>query len=94
MSTRILLNNSSTNNESLSLHDDFTNDIAVPIDTMTGCGDCFAKYSCSGDCLAKVLASTGSLHGNDSGGFRCETNRTLIREDLYEMLSKNAGVEQ
>ena len=47
----------------------------LTVDRMPYCKDCFCKYSCSGDCPAKLLgtADPSEHHGSD----RCTVTRTL-----------------
>jgi len=53
------------------------------VDKMSNCTDCYAKYNCAGDCLAKVLAK-GSLF-DTSENSRCDINRGVL---LYEINKK------
>jgi uncharacterized protein len=49
-------------------------------DNMKACSDCFLKYQCAGDCLAKSYRSTGDIYSPDP--YRCyiakRINKTLI----------------
>lgn len=49
---------------------------------------CFAKYSCAGDCLAKVLAVTGDMH-NVEGNPRCEINQGLLLHEMREKVKRD-----
>lgn len=56
---------------------------------MPHCADCFAKYSCSGDCLVKVGQTTGDIY--DTNGYeRCEMNRSLLLEKIRKALATDA----
>lgn len=52
--------------------------------SMPGCNDCFARWNCGGDCLARCDVSIEQLgHGLDrSGTPRCRLNRDLTTEAL------------
>lgn len=52
---------------------------------MESCSDCFCKYSCSGDCLAKVLKLKGNMF-DATGNYRCEINKSLTNLLLKEIL--------
>lgn len=49
------------------------------------CKDCFAKYQCAGDCLAKGLYHCDI--SNFRGGRRCNIIRSLTRMKMIEMLN-------
>lgn len=51
------------------------------------CKDCFAKYNCAGDCLAKSYSQTGSLFSNN-GNKRCEVNRQILFERIKNLKSE------
>lgn len=53
------------------------------VTNITECSDCFLKYACAGDCLAKSFITTGLLNG----GFRCEGNRRLGIKNLVGKIS-------
>jgi uncharacterized protein len=53
------------------------------VGNISHCTDCFSKYNCAGDCLAKVLAR-GSLF-DTSNNTRCEINQGVL---LYEINKK------
>lgn len=55
------------------------------VDKIKGCDDCFAKYNCSGDCLAKVYSQTGDLNCVDKNP-RCDLNRNLLLEEITDKL--------
>jgi len=56
------------------------------VDKVKGCEDCFAKYSCAGDCLAKSHAETGSLTSSD-GNKRCWPNKAILLEETIHRLT-------
>ncbi len=48
------------------------------------CRDCFCKWHCAGDCLAKVFGSSGkAIH---HGSLRCSLNRALTLTHLDQLL--------
>ena len=51
---------------------------------MPGCRDCFAKWNCGGDCLARCDLTLAALDSDEdrSGSPRCELNRSLTAEAL------------
>jgi uncharacterized protein len=53
------------------------------------CEDCFCKWHCAGDCLAKVLP-----HGEPvkhAGSDRCQINRSLSMMQIIELLNNKKG---
>jgi len=54
---------------------------------LDNCSDCFAKYNCAGDCLAKV-ASFGDMF-DTSLDYRCDINRGALLYEINKKLSKN-----
>ena len=50
------------------------------------CSDCFAKYNCSGDCLAKVYSIAKDLNGTNKNP-RCSINRTLLYDEIQKKLN-------
>ena len=63
------------------------------VDNMAECTDCFAKWHCAGDCLAKtqlgsVAASAKRLHRSD----RCIINRELTRRSLLATFRSGADL--
>lgn len=57
------------------------------VTNMPGCADCFCKFSCSGDCLIKVLKSTGNMF-DISGNERCEINKSLTNSKIQKSHEK------
>lgn len=57
------------------------------VENLPYCNDCFAKYSCAGDCLAKVHAQSGDMFDTSSNR-RCEINRGAL---LYSIENKLKG---
>jgi uncharacterized protein len=58
---------------------------SLSVDSVVYCSDCFAKWHCAGDCVAKL--------GHDDyqgarGSLRCQTNRELIRHRIIQMLER------
>lgn len=59
----------------------------LSVEHLPFCGDCFCKWHCAGDCLAKVFAHSGSaVH---QGSIRCKLNRELTLAKLDEMVEDN-----
>jgi len=57
------------------------------VDNIPYCSDCFAKYSCSGDCPAKVYEQSGDLL-DPSNNLRCDAN---IAIQMHEIKTKMRG---
>jgi uncharacterized protein len=57
------------------------------VNKITHCTDCFSKYNCAGDCLAKIL-SRGSLF-DTSNNTRCEINRGVLLHEINKKLEEN-----
>jgi uncharacterized protein len=54
------------------------------VEHLDHCSDCFCRWHCAGDCLARVLdGSTSQVH---AGSPRCELNRTLLRAHLERLV--------
>lgn len=54
------------------------------------CRECFAYYSCAGDCYARTLIyENGDFHGIDS---RCQINRGIITRLLLHIISGGNGL--
>jgi uncharacterized protein len=70
---------------------------ALTVDKIPHCGDCFCKWHCAGDCLAKALKTDGPE--GHQGSERCEINRAIAAAGLEEMVelagadAKGKGVE-
>jgi len=62
------------------------------IQNISGCGDCFAKYNCSGDCPAKSYAVSRSLY-DSSNNIRCDVNRALLLHEIKQKLKNNGGLK-
>jgi uncharacterized protein len=62
------------------------------VQNVEGCEDCFAKYNCSGDCLAKSCAVSGSLY-NSKGNVRCEVNQALLLHEIKQKLKHNGELK-
>jgi len=60
------------------------------VGNMPYCADCFAKFNCAGDCLAKSFSQTNSLLCNE-GNSRCRINQGIL---LNEMIVKLATKPQ
>ncbi|HPA20127.1 MAG TPA: radical SAM protein [Verrucomicrobiae bacterium] len=63
----------------------------LSVENLPFCRDCFCKWHCAGDCLAKVFARSGSaIH---QGSARCGLNRAMTLEQL-ERLVRQEHAEQ
>ena len=62
------------------------------VHNMPGCSDCFAKYTCGGDCLAKVLASSGDMF-DASKNERCEINQEVLKYQMGEALKNGTQIK-
>ena len=56
----------------------------LSVEHLPFCGDCFCKWHCAGDCLAKVFGDSGSTEHH--GSSRCELNRALTLGAIEELL--------
>ena len=52
------------------------------------CSNCFCKWHCAGDCLAKVFERSGAAR--HEGSPRCDLNRILTEAALDEIVSNNS----
>jgi uncharacterized protein len=59
------------------------------VENIQFCGDCFCKWHCAGDCLAKALPG---VHPEDHAGSpRCDLNRELTQLQLGMQVEKASG---
>lgn len=63
---------------------------ARTVHNMPYCEDCYAKFSCAGDCPAKVISSSGSILDPSKNG-RCELTQKVLLHNLKRQLNKKAG---
>jgi uncharacterized protein len=54
------------------------------------CRDCFAKWSCGGDCYYKWLAGSGG--GEFRGSSRCHVIRELTKDQILEKIADSGGL--
>jgi uncharacterized protein len=54
------------------------------------CRDCFAKWSCGGDCYYKWMAASGG--GEFNGSPRCHVIRELTRDQILEKIAGAGGL--
>ena len=54
------------------------------------CRDCFAKWSCGGDCYYKWMAATGG--GEFNGSSRCQVIRELTKDQILEKIAASGGL--
>jgi len=59
---------------------------SLTVDHLDHCRDCFCKWHCAGDCLAKALH--GKAGGQHKGSVRCQLNRALTAADLKRVVVK------
>ena len=56
------------------------------VENIPYCQDCFCKWHCAGDCIAKVFEKSGSFR--HEGSFRCELNRQLTLSALKDTIDQ------
>jgi uncharacterized protein len=63
---------------------------ASQVHSFKTCDDCFAKWHCAGDCIAKApdLSKVTTVR-ND---YRCRLNKTLLRDSLIETMNNQIGL--
>ncbi|RMH69903.1 MAG: PqqD family peptide modification chaperone [Gemmatimonadetes bacterium] len=54
------------------------------VDQVEYCDGCFAKWHCAGDCVVKVVKTTGDYHKRTSE-YRCQMNRELTKDRILEL---------
>jgi uncharacterized protein len=59
----------------------------VTVENLDFCMDCFAKWHCAGDCVAKI--GHDNLLG-DRGHDRCILNRQMVKDKLLHILKTNS----
>jgi uncharacterized protein len=54
------------------------------------CNDCFAKWHCAGDCIAKApdLSNVTRIRNE----YRCKLNKSLLRQSLIETMNNQIGI--
>ncbi|MBI4144350.1 radical SAM protein [Candidatus Woesearchaeota archaeon] len=57
------------------------------IDKMPYCADCIAKFTCAGDCLAKVYSASGGLYDTRNNK-RCGINQDLMVYEIKLLASR------
>ena len=55
------------------------------------CSDCFAKWSCAGDCFHKAVIVNGGA-GEFAGTGRCHINRELLKDQILEQIAAAGGL--
>ena len=63
---------------------------AQTVDRREHCRDCFARWSCGGDCYYKWLAASGDTAFN--GSARCHVIRELSKDQILEKISNSGGL--
>jgi len=61
----------------------------LSVENIGFCKDCFCKWHCAGDCLAKALYVSGSA--KHEGSPRCELNRALTLASLDDLVEAERG---
>ena len=56
------------------------------VDSISNCRDCFAKYTCAGDCPVRGYTQSGSLFDTTKNTDRCQINQELVKNNLLEKL--------
>jgi len=64
---------------------------SLSVDHLEYCQDCFAKWHCAGDCVAKLKTSD---YRGPRGSERCETNRFLIAHQIFQLLERKDYYEK
>lgn len=59
----------------------------LSVENIPYCQDCFCKWHCAGDCLAKVFEKSGTK--KHEGSIRCKLNRELTLISLDELVGKS-----
>jgi len=61
----------------------------LTVDHLAHCCDCFCKWHCAGDCLAKALG--GGEPARHRGSIRCKLNRALTLAELRRVVGNTRG---
>jgi uncharacterized protein len=62
---------------------------ALSVENLSFCRDCFCRWHCAGDCLAKVFERSGS--SEHRGSPRCDLNRALTLAELRALVRPQGG---
>jgi len=54
------------------------------------CQECFAKWSCAGDCYHKALTVNGA--GKFAGSDRCHVTRELTKDQILANIAASGGL--
>jgi uncharacterized protein len=63
---------------------------ASGVENRAYCRECFAKWTCAGDCLYKVLTTSGDREPGEAG--RCQIIRELTKDLILKNLADSGGV--
>jgi uncharacterized protein len=63
---------------------------ASGVENRAFCRECFAKWTCAGDCLYKVLTTSGGGEPNAAG--RCQIIRELTKDLILKKLADSGGL--
>ena len=64
----------------------------LSVEHLPHCQDCFCRWHCAGDCLAKSLQTAAPESHN--GSARCEINRRLTMAELHRMVRRTEQAQQ
>ncbi len=64
------------------------------VENLSECADCFVKWHCAGDCLAKASLTRGEDRRNLRRSPRCHINRALTRHHLETVLREGRDVRE
>lgn len=75
----------------------FDNDIykrlaASQVQSFRTCSDCFAKWHCAGDCIAKAPDLTRV--SDERNHYRCNLNKTLLRRNLINTMNQQIRISE
>ncbi len=59
------------------------------VEHLEHCADCFCRWHCAGDCLARALEGSGA--GVHAGSPRCDLNRALTRAHLDRLVRESGA---
>jgi len=63
------------------------------VENLPGCQDCFLKFSCAGDCMAKAVEETGNIFHTENSN-RCQVNQGLAMFNINQILMGNMPMDK
>jgi uncharacterized protein len=63
---------------------------SLGVENRVFCRECFARWTCAGDCLYKVLSANGG--GDLAGSGRCHIIRELTKDLILEKVAESGGL--